>query len=442
MRLIERFRKKDRMYTINIIEYYFELAVTWVSQYVMYLWNEFMDFSPIIKIATISVIFSALLIIATFIRMAYNSWVNRKWRKEAKKLDDKYGDGIRYILSDDAKSNMTRQEIINVLDIPDDKKKDTSTILKGFREKFSFARLVYKSRISEEASHDNQKNLQILLDVFAIPVFLEEVVNNGKMRRKAEALIMMRAFKLPVNQWIANQLRNSKRYRMRRLSSYASIMTSSNSDLEYFESEFFDKNCCIYDEIQLGYVLQRRKSMNRRIPNLAQLANAQTNPSTQAVFVRLMRQFDQKEFCGELEDLFVSTGSKELVQEICRTWGYLRYVPGETLMQDIILTQTDETKVAIMHALTRLKTGNSLDVMLAAYKDSGDEYVRYEALRCIFNYGPAGYAKFQELKMAASENEKNLFEFFSHPLTRESTKLSKDDIYESIGGEETLYSVG
>ena len=428
------------MYTINFVEYYFQLAVTWVSQYVMYLWNEFMGFSPIIKIAVVSVTLSALLIVFTFLRMTYNGLREIKWNKEYRRLDKKYGDGVRHILSPDAKSNMSRQEILNALDLDEEDRKDKGNILKNFRERFTFGRLVFRSRISEEATHDNQKNLQILLDIFGIPSFLDEVVNKAPMRRKAEALVMIRAFKLPVNQWMANQLRNAKRFRLRRLSSYASIMTGTNSDLEYFESEFFDKNCCLYDEIQLGYVLQRRKSMNRKIPNLAQLAYNQTNPGTQAVFVRLMRQFGQAEFCNELEDLFNSTSDKDLIQEICRTWGYLKYTDAEPLMQDIILTQPDDTKVAIMHAMARLKTGRSLNQMVVTYRDSGDQHVRYEALRCIFNYGPEGYRKFKELERLAPEQDKHLFEFFSHPLTREETKLSKDDIYETVG-EDNLLSV-
>ena len=428
------------MYTINLIEYYIELGLTWVGQYVMYLYNKFMDFSPIIKIAAISVTFSGLLILATFIRIAYNWWINRKWRKVYNKLDKKHGDGIRHILSDDAPHNMSRQDIMDAVGLDDDEKREKGNLLKNFKERLSFARLVFRSRISDEASHEAQKNLQILLDIFGTQNFLEDVINKGKMRLKAEALIMMRAFKLPVNQWIANQLRNSKRYRVRRLSSYASIMTGSNSDLEYFESEFFDKHCCLYDEIQLGFVLQRRKAMKRKFPNLAQLANNQSNPSTQAVFVRLMRQFDQGEFCSELEDLFASSNNKELTQEICRTWGYLKYYPGEELMQEIILTQPDDTRIAIMHALSRLRTGKSLDIFVSGYRDSGDQHVRYEALRCLYNYGPLGYAKFKELEATAPEKDKMIFDFFTHPLTREETKLSKDDIYESVG-EENLYSV-
>lgn len=428
------------MYTINILEYYMNLATTWVSQYVMYLWNEFMGFAPIIKIAAVIVTFSALLIIFTLLRMGYNVLRERKWKKEYKKLDEKYGEGVRYILSSEAKSNMSRQEILNAIDLDEEDRKDKGNILKNFRERFTFARLVYKYRISDEASHENQNNLLILLDIFGTPAFLEEVINKSAMRRKAEALLFIRAFKLPVNQWIANQLMNAKRFRVRRLTSYASIMSSSNADLEYFESDFFDKHCCLYDEIQLGYVLQRRKSMKRRIPNLAQLANNQSNPSTQAVFVRLMRQFNQAEFCNELEDLFHNSNDKELTQEICRTWGYLGYLPGEALMQEIILTQPDDTKIAILHALARLKTGNSLDQMVATYRDSGVQHVRYEALRCMYNYGEKGYRKFKELEETVSDYDRRIFDFFKNPLTREDTKLNKDDAYENIG-EENLYVV-
>lgn len=428
------------MYTINIIEYYLNLAVTWASQYVMYLYNQFMGFAPIIKVAAISVTFSVGLILFTILKMLFNGMRNRKWRKQYKKLDKKYGDAIKYIISPESKENMSRQEIMDTLDLDERERKDSANILKTNREKFCFARLVYSYVIDDEASLERHKNLHILLDVFNMPHYLEDVVNIGKMRRKAEALVMMRAFKLTVNQWIANQFRNSKRYRLRRLSMYASIMSSSNSDLEYFESDFFDKNCCIYDEIQLGYALQRRKSQKRKMPNLAQLAASQSSPSTQAVFVRLMRQFEQADYCADLEEIFNSTNDKELVQEICRTWGYLKYLPSEEMMQDIILTQQDETKVTIMHALARLKTGKSLNVFVDGYRNSGDQHVRYEALRCMYNYGQPGYTKFKELEAQAPEIDKRIFDFFNNPLTRDDTKLSKDDVYESQGGE-NLYSV-
>lgn len=396
-----------------------------------------MEFSPIIKIAAISLTFSLVLIVATLIKILVSSLHNRKWNKTFSNMDKQYGDAVRYVLSPEASPNMTRQQVIDALDLDNPDNKD---LLKNQREKLTFARLVYQSRISDEASLGRRKNLHILLNIFGIHAFLEDMVIKGRMKRKAEALTMLRAFKLPVNQWVANHMRNSKRYRLRRLSQYASIMSSSNTDMEYFESEFFDQNCCIYDEIQLGYVLQRRLAMKRKLPNLAQMALGHTNPHTQAVFVRLMRQFEQKEGCADLEELFRATSDKELIQEISRTWGYLGYAEGEDMLNEVILIQPDDTKVAIMHALTRINTGRSLPVLVDGYRNSGDQHVKFEALRCIFSYGEIGKAKFKELFTTAREDEKKFFDFFMNPLTRKEIRLSEDDTYDQQG-EDNLFSV-
>lgn len=427
------------MYNIGVLEYYFQLIVTWISQNVMYLYNEFMEFSVIIKIAAISVTASIILIILTFGRIIWRGWKDFKWKRIEKRLDKRYGEGIRYVLSPEASPRMTHREVRDALDMDDgyDGHKD---IPKKYKEKLALSRLIYRCRISDQASLGRRKNLHIILDIFELQSFLEDVVNRGRMSLKAEALNMIRAFKLPINQWVSNQFRNAKRVRVKRLAMYASIMTGSNTDMEYFETEFFDRNCCIYDEIQLGYVLQRRIAMNRKIPNLAALANEHRTPSTQAVFVRLMHQFQQSENCSELEDLFAHTQNKKLRQEICRTWGYLHYTESEEMLHDVILSQSDEVKISIMHALTRMNTGKSLDVLTDGYKNNSDQLVKYEALRCLYSYGRAGRARFMELKAVAPEADKRLFEFFENEVTRNETMLNQDDLYDTHG-QENLYSV-
>lgn len=427
------------MYTINIIEYYLEIAFTWFSQYITYLYDKFMEFPFIIKVAALSVTASVILIMITTARIIWKGWKDYRWAKLEKQLDKKYGDGIRHVLSPEASPKMSRQDVLDALDIdnPDRRRND---LPKKYKEKLALSRLIYRCRISDEASLGRRRNLHILLDIFELQAFLEDIVNKGRMSLKAEALHMLRAFKLPINQWISNQLRNSKRLRVKRLAMYASIMTGSNSDMEYFETEFFDRNCCIYDEIQLGYVLQRRVAMNRKIPNLAQLALHQRVASTQAVFVRLMHQFEQEENCGELVELFQQTHDKKLRQEICRTWGYLKYRESEEMLQDVILSQPDDVKISIMHALTRMNTGKSLEVLTDGFKNSGDPLVKYEALRCLYSYGTAGRARFHELELKANDGERRLFEFFKNDITRDETELSQEEVY-NAKGMENLYSI-
>lgn len=427
------------MDTIGEITYWYNLIETYLVIGFYWLFDHFREFAWVVKVAAIGLTISGGLILISLLRIFKQAWKRRKWHKIEKKLYKRYGEGITFVLSPEAKENLTRDEILDILKIDHDHA-DPKKLLKDWREKISLARIIYRSRIDDEAALKRARNLQILLSIFGLVSFLEEVIVKDKLHLKVESLLMLRAFKTPTNQWIANQLINSKRRRVQRLAMYASIMSSANSDLEYFESEFFDENFCLYDEIQLGYVLQRRISAKRKIPNLAHWAFIQKNSRTQCVFIRLMRQFNQGEYCGELEELFNHNSDSELIEEIARTWGYLKYVAGEELMRDMLLTQPDPGKVSIMHALTRLHTGNSLNSLVDGYRNSGAQYVKYEALRCIYLYGEAGRKKFEELKEHALPSEKKLFEFFDNELTKRDIPLEKSAKYYSEYGD-NLFSV-
>lgn len=427
------------MDNIGYFSYWYNLVMTYLLYGFTWLSDNFREFADVIKVAAISLTASLAVILFSMIRVAYNSWKERKYKKVVDRLDKRYGEGIKYILSSECPNNMSRDQVLEALDLHDsdiDRKK----LLKDWRERMAMSQIIYKYRISEEAALNRRRNLSILLGVFGIKEFLEEVIVKDKIHHKTDALHMLRAFKVPTNQWIANQLMNSRRKRVQRLAMYASIMSSTNADLEYFESDFFDANRCIYDEIQLGYVLHRRQSMKRKIPNLAHWAHMHNTPETQCVFVRLMRQFNQKEYCADLEPLFNHNSPSELIEEIARTWGYLKYVDGEAAMSDMLLTQPDDGKVSIMHALTRLGTGNSMSALLDGYRNSGNQHVKFEALRCIYWYGQAGREKFMELKESALPADKPLFEFFENKLTIPDLPLEKDDVYRSEYGD-NLYSV-
>ena len=427
------------MDTIAELTYWYNLALTYIVIGVTWLFDHFRDFAWIIKVAAVSLTISLWLILLSLFQIFRKAWRRRKWRKVEKKLLDKYGEAISYILSPESPDTMGRDEELELLDI-DPNEADPKKLLKDAREKMCMSRIIYRARIAEEAQVEGSRNLHVLLGIFGLVDFLEEVIVKDTLHQKVEALLMLRAFKAPTNQWIANQLLNNKRRRVKRLAMYASIMSSSNTDLGYFESEFFGKNFCKYDEIQLGFVLQRRKSAKRKIPNLAHWAVMQEDPRTQAMFVRMMRQFNQGEYCGELEDLFQHNSDNELIEEIARTWGYLKYKEGEELMRDMLLTQPDNGKVAIMHALTRLNTGESLNALLDGYRNSGTQHVRFEALRCLYWYGEQGRAKFEELRLKAPERDKNIFDFFTNELTKKDLPLEKTAKYYSEYGD-NLYSV-
>ena len=110
----------------------------------------------------------------------------------------------------------------------------------------------------------------------------------------------------------------------------------------------------------------------------------------------------------------------------------------EDLLREILLTQPDDSKVAIMHALTRFATGKALPSLLEGYHNTKNPHVRFEALRCIYNYGEEGKKLFRELEENAPEADRKFFGFFNNPITLEKIRLDKEQAYHP--SVETVYN--
>ena len=424
------------MDTITWISYYFNLGLAYVTYWMTYLYKVYIEHPIEVRIAIIFITCSVIGIITlTFITVARSR--NRARRERtSERLEKRFGKAVEYMLSVESKPNMTRQDVIELLGVGEEIS-NKREVLRDRREKMLFCKMIYHKCISDKAVGGRRENLHQLINLFSLREFLENTTSLGSYRRKRDALAMLRTFRLYVSPWVVNQLRVSKNKYVQRLAMYASIMSSSDSDLDYFETNFFDDNCCINDEIEIGYMLQRRRKSGVRLPNLANWAHHQKNPNTKCVFVRLMRRFEQREYCSQLEDLFRTSTHKKLIEEISRTWGYLHYCESEKMLVDSLVMQPDDTKVAIMHAITRMATGKSLEVMVEEFKEATNPHVRFEALRCLYNYGEEGKARFLELEKQKTERDEKFFSFFNNPITLEKIRLDKEQAYHP--SVETVY---
>lgn len=425
------------MNTVSILKYYFNLIAAYVTYYFKYGISLFSDYPAEIKVAVSASAFSVLLIIIMIATLFYLSYQKKRRKKLNRRIEKRFGKGIDFMLSEDSRKRMSRYEIADVFEI--DRENVGKELLKNNREKEAFVDYFYQLFITVRSESANRDNITTFLFLFGIPEFLEKEVSLRSMKKKVKHMSMIRTFKLPVSPWVINKLLSSKYLRVQRMAMYSNIMLSSDNDLDYFETDFFDKHCCIKDEIELAYSLQRRRKASRKLPNLARWANLQKNERSQCMFVRLMRRFNQLQYCDQLTELYkTQPRKKKLIEEISRTWGYLNYSDGEDLLVDALLIQPDDTKVAIMHALTRFATGKSLGALLEGYYNTTNPHVRFEAIRCIYNYGEEGRAKFNELKQNALETDLKLFDFFENPITLEKIRLDKEQSYHP--SVETVYN--
>lgn len=418
---------KHKVSSIPIIQYFYKLFLAYSTYYLTYGFNMFRDYPLEVQVSVLVSELSIVLIVIMLIALLYAAFGERRNKKLLQHIRDKYGDGIEYLLSGDAPEHMSKESVAELFGI--DRKELGKPVLKSRREKGAFTEIFYKSFITRRSGHIKKENLRTALYLFGIPEFLEREVSLRGMKHKVNAMNIMRIFKLPVSPWVLNKLLNSKYLRVQRTAMYVQIALSSDSDLDYFETDFFDKHCCIKDEIELAYSLQRRRKAGLKLPNLARWANMQKNEQAQCLFVRLMRRFDEGVYCEQLRPLFSQTRKKKLIEEISRTWGYLHYVDGEDLLIETLLTQPDDTKVAIMHALTRFATGKGIDALLEGYRNTTNPHVRFEALRCLYNYGDEGRALFRKLEQEATEADQRFFGFFNNPITLEKIRLDREQAY-------------
>ncbi len=414
------------MDTIAYIRYYLYYVASFLRYIVSFVATKLEKYPTEVKVAAVISVLCAFTIVVIFIRMLFMSGSRKSLRLLREHIEETYVAPMKYLLSAEAPDQLSREEICELFGVDPAVNPEP---LKKAKEKQVFAEVFYGLFINEKSESARMGNIHTMLEIFGIPEHLEKEVSLSAKRNKVNALNMIRAYGLSISPWIINKLLNSKNLRLQRLAMYTVIVSSSDSSMDYFETEFFDKNSCIKDEIELAYSLNRRRKAGLKLPNLARWAHMHKREFTQCLFVRLMRRFNQVEYCDQLVDLFRESRKKKLIEEISRTWGYLHYVDGEQMLIDSLLTQPDDTKVAILHALTRFGTGHGLDAMLDGFRHSNNPHVRYEALRCLYNYGKEGRAAFEKLELGASEEDAKYFNFFHNPITLAKVRLDQEQAY-------------
>jgi len=93
----------------------------------------------------------------------------------------------------------------------------------------------------------------------------------------------------------------------------------------------------------------------------------------------------------------------------------------------------------ILHAVARINSGKRIDLFTYAYETSLNPHVRFEALRCLYNYGVQGRTKLKDLENNATPVDKKFFDFFHNAITLQNIPLDEVQIYHQT--IETYYSM-
>lgn len=420
--------------SISSLSYWLNYVFAWISTWMTYLKGIYGSYPQEIQIAISIIIGSVVVIVILVLVMLRRSYKEQQDRRALKKIKKSLEEVVKGIVWEDNARDLTKEETEELVM---NHTSDAQSLLKTKRDKRLFCRMVYDYLITDKGELCNINNLHKLLEQFDLKHFMEVEMDHGDMKRKVDTMNMMNIFRLDINPWLINTILQSKSPQVCRQAMYSSAMSGVESNIDYFESEFFDKNSCTKDEIELGYALERRKEAGLDLPNLARLAHFHKNPKTQCIFIRLMNRFGQNNYCHQLEDLFMNSRDKSLTSEIANTWGFLNYKDGEHLLIEALPTQSDKTKIALMQALARLKTGQALNVLAEGFTNTVNPELRLEALRCLYNYGEEGRKRFIQLENRQTVKDKAYFEFFHKEITQKYVRL--EDNLNYMPSQSTVY---
>lgn len=432
---------------ISYFSYWISVQAAWALHWLRLLRAEYFGQPLVIKVAILVIIGSVL---AMSVIVAAMLWrMQREWRqrRNLERVRRRFGAKIDHVMSDPdvVDQNLGIDDILEIFGIRKGKSEKESlqqarNLIRSKRDKRLFCQLVYERLLADTGELCSLNNIRRMLEVLGLYRFLEQELDHGNWRTKVRSLNMMSMFRLKVDAWLTNALLLSKSQTVRRLAVHASIMSGGDAKLDYFESDRFDRLCCIKDEIELGYSLQRRRSAGQKLPDLARLALLHDEVDAQCIFVKLMRYFGQSEHCSQLVDLFRDSKDHRLAMEIASTWGYLKYTDGEALLQEALLTRSDDVQVSFMQALTRMDTGRSVDALAGVFATAASSVTSYEALRCLYNYGQAGRRKFDELKAAARDTAKEVL-FAPFEKASMAPFIAMDKALDYAPAEATVYNV-
>lgn len=432
---------------ISYLSYWFNYLAAWVGHWFQMLKAAYFGQPAEIKVAIAVIVGSVLSMAAIVVMLIFRSIRECRQRRTLQNVKEKYGAKIDYVMSDPGIVNQDigAEDVLKIFEVSEgesvkDRLENARKLIKRKRDKRLFCQLVYERLLGDEGELCSLNNIEKMLEVLGLYRFLETEVDHGNWKTKVRSLNMMSMFRLKVDSWLTNALQLSSSQLVRRHAMHASVMSSADSNMAYFESDYFDRHCCIKDEIELGYSLHRRRTAGLQLPNLARLTLLKKHVEPQCVFVRLMRYFGQRNYCSQLKELFLTNKDHRLAKEIACTWGYLQYTDGEELLKEALMTQSDDVQVSFMQALTRMDTGRSVDVLTKIYQNAANDVISYEALRCLYNYGTVGKEEFQRLKETAKGTVKEkLFKPFEKEFME--SFLTIDKVLDYQPTETTIYNV-
>lgn len=378
-------------------------GLDYVMYYLYLLYYTFTGYPLIIRICVIVVTICVIMYFILSLYLGYGVYTRKKERAKRDKMRERYYEPMKVISLD--RQLKTKEDIAKELQY--DKRHIKTSELRNILEIL----IDIKSELADNMNEDNFHNIAA---AFKLPSFYERILQFGHTGEKIWILKSIQSLNEYVSEAILVKLLYTHKPKLRKAARVSYMGLSQNAPFRFFDEDR-DLKLTEWDMVELHNVFIHRKERGFVLPNFMRWINQATDEGMKIFFINEIVHFNQVENCPSLMRLLNSPNIK-VREEVVRALGTLKYKEAERPLVNSYNTQVETVKRAVIQAIVKINTGNSLDFLCATYDNAEDLTTKRIIIEGLYKYGEAGREIFNMFEANATGFTVQLFAHVKNPL--------------------------
>ena len=391
--MAETISQRMSHYELSGLQYYSYYLSTWLTEY--------NNYPFVVKVSVSILLFCACSIVFLTFSLLKDKYTDLKRERFYKKIKKRFYDNVLNVSND--KENLTDEEIIERTGITEDDKRKW----KGWRMLFIGKLFVeIKSNIYETY---NQNNVNRLVNVFGLQIFVENTLTFGRKSYRIQAMRLAQFLMMNLPESILVRLLDSGTHALRKEVRMYYLWLSDYSPFRFFTDKNVNYEYRPWDALEVHHLLKARRKANKEIPSLLPIVSICNDKQLKACLIR------EVAFWGTNEEVIKMgkyiTAKETLYRKAAiQCMGIAKCKKAESVMEDAYPQQTEKLKCETLKTLLNIRSDNAISFFIKAYNTATVRSTKLYVLMCLWLYNKESQEIFCELESTAN-NEKDLLLF-------------------------------
>ena len=256
----------------------------------------------------------------------------------------------------------------------------------------------------------NQVNFSNIITLLGFDTFLIKKASFSNSIKKYKTLNTIKELEIKAADLTILPYTFSKNDAIRKEARLSHLLLSENNPYRFFEE--IKEDISHWDSIELIKLLDKINAKG----NLENLGKWLTNSQNKSLSIFLIKAISHFKQTASKEILIekLSDTDAEIRSEVIQTLGVLKIEEVE----GILIKKFDNCQTAIIKALNKLDTGNSLSFLENTFNKTTEQKLRTNVANSIFEYKKGGKGLFEKLKKTNDLSKQAILKHIETPLIK------------------------